>query len=416
MAEMKDLNVTDASNTARFPENQQPSTVNNGMRATEGLLARWKKDIDGSVSSAGTNTITLAAGSALTAYAAGDFFVFKAGGTNTGAATINIDSVGAKTIQKNLVALVAGDIQQNDIVAIYYDGTQFQMISPARTPVLTAGGIAGASVAIATASTRGSVEFATDAETITGSSTTLALTPANLQAMTGSDSRDGILELATTAETVTGTDTARAITPAGLHGALAGLTDTTIATGDSIVFADTSDSNALKEDTVQGILDLASGGGFTLGTEQATTSGTSWTFGSIPTGTTMIVINFEGCRFSGSEDFLVTIGDAGGLESSGYISDDHRIESDGTHTAATSTANYIVFRIQQARIANGHMTLTLKDASNFTWIESHVINTVTGSSNELSIGTGTKSLSAELTQVSLSGGTGDAGSINIMYI
>jgi len=219
MAEMKDLSATDASNTARFPENQQPSTVNNGARALEGLLARFKADIDGSVSSAGTNTITLAAGSALSAYAAGDFFVFKAGGTNTGAATINVDSVGAKTIQKNLAALVAGDITANDIVAIYYDGTQFQMISPARTPVLTAGGIAGASVAIATASTRGSVEFATDAETITGSSTVLALTPANLQAMTGSDSRDGILELATAAEVVTGSDTARAVTPAGLHGA-----------------------------------------------------------------------------------------------------------------------------------------------------------------------------------------------------
>ena len=67
----------------------------------------------------------------------------------------------------------------------------------------------------------------------------------------------GKAELATTAETVTGTDTARVITPAGLHGALAGLTDTTIVAGDSIIFADANDSNALKEDTVQGILDLA---------------------------------------------------------------------------------------------------------------------------------------------------------------
>jgi hypothetical protein len=46
-----------------------------------------------------------------------------------------------------------------------------------------------------------------------------------------------------------------------LHGALAGLTSTTIVAADQIIFADTSDSNALKEDTVQGILDLAGGGG-----------------------------------------------------------------------------------------------------------------------------------------------------------
>jgi hypothetical protein len=71
----------------------------------------------------------------------------------------------------------------------------------------------------------------------------------------------GVVELATTAETTTGTDTARAVTPAGLHGALAGLTDTTITTSDTVIFADATDSNALKEDTVQGILDLVPSSG-----------------------------------------------------------------------------------------------------------------------------------------------------------
>ena len=66
----------------------------------------------------------------------------------------------------------------------------------------------------------------------------------------------GTVELATNAETTTGTDTARAITPASLHSALAGFTDTTITASDTVVFADATDSNALKEDMVQGILDL----------------------------------------------------------------------------------------------------------------------------------------------------------------
>jgi predicted small lipoprotein YifL len=66
----------------------------------------------------------------------------------------------------------------------------------------------------------------------------------------------GVAEIATTAETVTGTDTGRVVTPAGLHGALAGLTDTTVTASDTFVFADATDSNALKEDTVQGIIDL----------------------------------------------------------------------------------------------------------------------------------------------------------------
>ena len=206
--------------------------------------------------SSGTDTITLSLSPALTAYTAGQTFQFKAGGTNTGAATININSLGAKAIQKNLAALVAADLTQNDIVTITYDGTQFQMTSPARTPVLTANGIAGASVAIATATTRGSVEFATNAETITGTSTVLAVTPANVEAKVASATEKGIVELATNAEVITGTDTTRAITAGGLHAALAGLTDATITTADTIVFADATDSAALKEDTVQGILDL----------------------------------------------------------------------------------------------------------------------------------------------------------------
>ena len=112
------------------------------------------------------------------------------------------------------------------------------------------------SIVSATTTVEGKVELATDAETITGTDTGRVLTPANLQAMTASASRDGIVELATSAETVTGTDTARAVTPAGLHAGLAGLTDTTITASDTVVFADATDSNALKEDTVQGILDL----------------------------------------------------------------------------------------------------------------------------------------------------------------
>ena len=92
-------------------------------------------------SPSGTDTITGTIPITMTAYAAGQQFRFKAAGTNTGATTINLNSIGAKTIQKLGAALVAGDITANDMVDIIYDGTQFQMISPARTPVLTAAGV-----------------------------------------------------------------------------------------------------------------------------------------------------------------------------------------------------------------------------------------------------------------------------------
>lgn len=79
--------------------------------------------------SSGTNTITCSLTPAITAYATGMVIRFKAGGTNTGAATINVNSVGAKSIKKNVSsALVAGDITTGGMYEVAYDGTNFQLI------------------------------------------------------------------------------------------------------------------------------------------------------------------------------------------------------------------------------------------------------------------------------------------------
>jgi hypothetical protein len=87
---------------------------------------------------AGTNTIT-ASVSGLTAYAAGQTFRFVAAGNNTGAVTININSIGAKAITKQgTTALVSGDIVSGSTVAITYDGTQFQLDPVPGTLALTA--------------------------------------------------------------------------------------------------------------------------------------------------------------------------------------------------------------------------------------------------------------------------------------
>jgi len=87
--------------------------------------------------SSGTNTVVVTLTPAATAYTAGQFINFKAGGTCTGAVTVNVNALGAKAIQKLGAALVAGDITANNIVSVVYDGTQFQMVSPAKTPVLS---------------------------------------------------------------------------------------------------------------------------------------------------------------------------------------------------------------------------------------------------------------------------------------
>jgi len=43
--------------------------------------------------------------------------------------------------------------------------------------------------------------------------------------------------------------------------AISNRTDTVITASDTIIFGDATDTNNLKKDTVQGILDLAGGGG-----------------------------------------------------------------------------------------------------------------------------------------------------------
>lgn len=75
----------------------------------------------------------------------------------------------------------------------------------------------------ASATAAGIVELATNAETISGASSTLAVTPAGLQAKVASDTAKGIVELATSAETKVGSDSERAVTAAGLRAVMSGL-------------------------------------------------------------------------------------------------------------------------------------------------------------------------------------------------
>jgi len=82
-------------------------------------------------SPAGTNTMTATASLGMSAYVTGQRFFFVAPATNTGAATLNINSIGIKSITKQgTTALIAGDIVSGAIIQVVYDGTEFQLISP----------------------------------------------------------------------------------------------------------------------------------------------------------------------------------------------------------------------------------------------------------------------------------------------
>lgn len=75
----------------------------------------------------GTNTYTVTA-TGVTQYVAGLELKILFTNANTGASTINVNSLGARTLQKNGAALASGDIAAGGTYRITFDGTNFQVL------------------------------------------------------------------------------------------------------------------------------------------------------------------------------------------------------------------------------------------------------------------------------------------------
>ena len=83
------------------------------------------------VTAGSANAYTITLTPAITAYTAGQRFILNPSFTNTGAATVNINGVGAQNIYYNGNALNGNEIVANKPIEIVYDGTQFNIISGA---------------------------------------------------------------------------------------------------------------------------------------------------------------------------------------------------------------------------------------------------------------------------------------------
>lgn len=77
------------------------------------------------------NAVTLTVTPAIAAYVAGQRFVFKVNSANTGAVTVSVSGMSAKTLKtRGGRALVSGELQASEIHEIVYDGTDFQLATP----------------------------------------------------------------------------------------------------------------------------------------------------------------------------------------------------------------------------------------------------------------------------------------------
>jgi hypothetical protein len=155
----------------------------------------------------------------------------------------------------------------------------------------------------------------------------------------------------------------------------------------------------------------------TIGTPQNTTSGTSIDFTGIPAGTKRITINFAGVSTNGTDNWLVQLGDSGGIETSGYLGVGGGFDAATSFAHTNYTAGFGIRSGSAAVVLHGSMVLTLLNASTNTWAVSGQL--ANSASAQMYTTAGSKPLSETLDRVRLTttGGTNtfDAGSINIAY-
>src|SRR5689334_6705948 len=137
------------------PEGMAPSGVNDTIHEVMAPVKReWNRSHATVASTGSVNAYAVAYGTPPADYVNGQQFAFTASFANTGSATATINSLGAKTIQKQAVAgmanLAAGDIQSGQHVLLEYDSglDKFILLNPQfgaglTTPVSVANGGTG---------------------------------------------------------------------------------------------------------------------------------------------------------------------------------------------------------------------------------------------------------------------------------
>lgn len=133
MASIYDWSTTAASNATadsgiNWQEGQAPSTVNNSGRQMMGRVAEFSSDLGGLQTFGGTaNALSITAASGFTTYSDGLLVGGKAASSNTGAAMLDANGIGAKAIRKITnsgdAPLAAGDIQANAFLIFRYNSS-----------------------------------------------------------------------------------------------------------------------------------------------------------------------------------------------------------------------------------------------------------------------------------------------------
>jgi hypothetical protein len=78
------------------------------------------------------DAIALTPSPALASYVTGEAITFIVASANTGAVTVNVSGLGAKSVTKTgTVAMASGELVAGQLVTLRYDGTRYQLVTPA---------------------------------------------------------------------------------------------------------------------------------------------------------------------------------------------------------------------------------------------------------------------------------------------
>lgn len=134
-----------ADSSVNWQEGQAPSTLNNSARAMMAAVAKWRDDISGNLTTAGSSTAyTLTTNQTFTSLTDGIMVAARMDETSGATPTLNVDSLGAKAIQAPAgTAVATGALTAGEVYTFVYDSGEDAWIVHGRTPFATLGLSAG---------------------------------------------------------------------------------------------------------------------------------------------------------------------------------------------------------------------------------------------------------------------------------
>ena len=150
-------------------------------------------------------------------------------------------------------------------------------------------------------------------------------------------------------------------------------------------------------------------------TAQASTSGTSIDFTSIPSWVKRVTVMFDSVSTNGTAQPLFQLG-AGSVTTSGYVATSSRLQDPNAVAVLSSTAGFILNGANASNAISG--AIQISNVTGNVWVAQGVFSATSVATMSLT-SSGVISLSGTLDRVRITTSNGtdtfDAGSINILY-